>query len=489
MHLDALLAEAGLTDSDVRIIGVEEVVGGSAGLQVTSVTMDSRRVGPGDLFACVSGQHRDGHEFASEAVERGASVLLVEHFVDLRVPQVMVSSVRAALGPLADAVHGHPSASLAVVGVTGTNGKTTTCALLRGIFEAHGWSASTIGTLSQPRTTPEAPDLQAQLAELRDRGTAAVAIEVSSHALAQHRADATRFAAGVLTNVTQDHLDYHRTMDAYFDAKARLFEPGRVGVAVVNRDDRWGQVLLQRNAESRVPTETFGMDDASELALTAQGSTFRWGGVAMRVHLGGRFNVLNALAAATTARSLAIPVGAIAAGLEATAAVRGRFEPVDAGQPFTVLVDYAHTPDGLAQALAAARELASGRLLVVFGAGGERDQEKRPLMGNAASRLADLAVVTSDNPRHEDPHAIIDQIVAGAVHPERMTVQADRRAAIATAISAAGPGDVVVIAGKGHEPGQDLGDRVVEFDDVTEARTALARILDARRGRQPPAVP
>jgi len=399
--------------------------------------------------------------------------------MDLPVPQVVVNDVRAAIGPLSDIVYGRPSADLRVVGVTGTNGKTTTVSLLAAIFRANGWTAEALGTLSGARTTPEAPELQSTLADLRTSGVDAVAMEVSSHALDQRRVDAVRFDAGVLTNVTQDHLDYHGTMEDYFQAKARLFEPGRLSVAVVNEDSPYGARLIGQ-ITGKTPTETYSLRDAQDLEIDGGGSRFRWNGVQVRLALRGRFNVANALAAATTARALGIPTATVAEGLAATTSVKGRFEAVDAGQPFTVLVDYAHTPDGLREALRAARELTSARLIVVFGAGGDRDPSKRPLMGQAAAELSDLAVVTSDNPRSEDPMAIIEAVVAGAGPGSVLVQEPDRRRAILDAMAAAGAGDVVLIAGKGHETGQDFGGHIEPFDDVVEARAAVQRIINSR---------
>ncbi len=473
MRLDTLAADAGLD-----AVGLLELRGDPS-VDVIAVTHDSRQVRAGTLFACIPGTHADGHQFAAAAVRSGARALLCEHPLDLDVPQLVARSTRQALAPVADALWDHPSRDLTVIGVTGTNGKTTTCELLRAIFAAHGWRAAVVGTLTQVRTTPEAPELQARLAAMRSDGVQAVAMEVSSHALDQHRVDAVRFAAGVLTNVTQDHLDYHKTMEAYFSAKARLFEPGRVEVAVVNRDDPWGQRLLHQVVDA----VTFGFDDAADVRLTPEGSTFTWEGVGITVRLGGRFNVLNALAAATCARALGIDAVTVARGLAAVALVPGRFESVDAGQPFTVLVDYAHTPDGLIQALTAARELTGGRLLVVFGAGGDRDHAKRPLMGAAATELADLAVITSDNPRSEDPASIIDQILIGVADRSKVVVEADRAQAIAAAVTAASPGDVVVVAGKGHERGQEIAGQVLPFDDAEEARNALRRVAADPQGR------
>jgi UDP-N-acetylmuramoyl-L-alanyl-D-glutamate--2,6-diaminopimelate ligase len=296
-------------------------------------------------------------------------------------------------------------------------------------------------------------------------------MEVSSHALAQHRVDGVRFAAAVFTNLSQDHLDYHGTMDDYFAAKTRLFEAGRTEVAVINADDPYGRRLLQ---DVSVPTVPYALADAEDLELGAEGTSFRWQGLPVRLRMRGRFNVLNALAAATTAHHLGIPVADVAAGLESVPTVPGRFEAVDGGQPFMVVVDYAHTPDGLEQALTAARELASGgRVIVVFGAGGDRDHAKRPMMGETAARLADVAFLTSDNPRSEDPAAIIDEVRAGVSGIDRLVVEPDRAQAIAAAVAEAEPGDVVVIAGKGHETGQEIAGVVHPFDDRTAALHAV----------------
>ncbi len=476
MRLAGLVAEASLPE-----LGLLEIVIGEPATQVGALTIDSRRVTPGALFACVPGHNRDGHEFAAAAVADGAAAVLTERPLDLDVPQVVVSSVRRALGPLADALFGHPSRHLTVVGVTGTNGKTTTCAFLQGALQETGWLTATVGTLTQQRTTPEAPELHGLLAEWRDSGGHAVAMEVSSHALAQHRVDAVQFAAGVFTNLTPEHLDYHRTMDDYFEAKAQLFAPERLGLAIVNRADAWGQRLLDRLSRTNVPVETFAPEDATDLELSPRDSRFTWNGQRITIGIGGQFNVNNALAAAVCARALGVAPAAIATGLASVPGVRGRFEVVDVGQSFTVLVDYAHTPDGVTQALRGAREFTTGRLLVVFGAGGDRDHDKRPLMGAAAAELADLAVVTSDNPRSEDPDAIIEAVVSGAVDRSRLIVEPDRAKAISHALANAGPGDVVLIAGKGHEPGQEIGGRILPFDDVDTARASLLRILASRR--------
>jgi UDP-N-acetylmuramoyl-L-alanyl-D-glutamate--2,6-diaminopimelate ligase len=477
VRLDGLIAEASLPALGLLVDTV-----GDPATDVRGITMDSHQVRGGDLFACVPGHKVDGHAFAAAAVADGAAALLCERRLDVAAAQVVVSSVRGALGPVSDILYGRPSERLTVAAVTGTNGKTTTCAFLRSIFDANGWPATTVGTLTHRRTTPEAPELHALLADWLRAGGRAVAMEVSSHALEQHRTDSVRFAAGVFTNLSPDHLDYHGTMDAYFEAKARLFAPGRVGTAVVNRDDPWGRRLIERvraggGGDSLV---TWSAADATDLELAPGTSTFTWRGRRVTVRLGGRFNVANAVAAATAATALGIGPDAVVGGLGAVEGVPGRFQTVDEGQPFSVIVDYAHTPDGLAQVLDAARQVGSGRLIVVFGAGGDRDREKRPLMGQAASSRADLAIVTSDNPRSEDPDAIIDEVLSGAAGRDNVLVEPDRASAIATALATAGAGDVVVIAGKGHEKGQEIGGRVLPFDDVEVATASLRRILQSR---------
>ena len=449
---------------------------------IGDIVIGSGQVGPGAMFGCVPGEHADGHDYAGEAVTRGAVALLCERPLDLPVPQVIVPSVRHALGPLCAALWGRPSQSVRVVGVTGTNGKTTTCALLASIFEAYGWSAGVIGTLTGERTTPEAPALQRKLAELRDAGNAAVAIEVSSHALDQNRVDGTAFSAAVFTNLSQDHLDYHVTMESYFASKARLFTSGLARIAVVNRDGPWGARLVELISASGADLVTYGPEDAKDVVIGQHSSSFSWRGERFELNMAGRFNVANALAAATTADALGIGPDAISAGLRSVAPVRGRFQAVDAGQPFTVLVDYAHTPAALAETLMSARELTGqggaagqgkGRVLVVFGAGGDRDRTKRPLMGKVACELADVVAITSDNPRSERPLAIIEEVASGASGKPYL-VDVDRAGAIARTIAMAEAGDVVLIAGKGHETGQDFGTHVEPFDDVEAARRALA---------------
>jgi len=441
--------------------------------EVAAVTHDSRAVQQGTLYCCLPGRHADGHDFAADAVAKGAVALLVERALDLDVAEAEVASTRDAMGSVAAAFYGHPSRAITVVGVTGTNGKTTTTQLLAAVL-----GAETIGNLhSGGLNTPESTELQARLADYRDRGVAAVAMEVSSHSLAQHRVDGVEFAAAVFTNLTRDHLDFHGTMDDYFAAKARLFEPGRSAFGVVNADDPYGRRLLYAAA---IPMHAYSMADAVGVRLEPAGSRFMWRGVEIVLALPGRFNVANALAAATAAAALGIDLGTIAQRLAGVKKVRGRFERVDEGQAFTVLVDYAHTPDALERALQAAREMTTAKVIVVFGCGGDRDRGKRPVMGKLAADLADVAVLTTDNPRSEDPKAILDEVRAGA--PDWLTVIEDRADAIHHAIAKARDGDVVVIAGKGHETGQIVGDTVFPFDDHEVARAAL-RQPDRQNGR------
>jgi UDP-N-acetylmuramoyl-L-alanyl-D-glutamate--2,6-diaminopimelate ligase len=463
---------------------VTKVVGDPHLVDVASVAHDSRVVTPGSLFCCVRGEQVDGHDFARAAADAGAVALLCDRELDLAgsppVVQVVVADVRRAMGPAAAVVHGHPSRDLEIVGVTGTNGKTTTTHLLRSVLDAAGRPAGLIGTLTGVRTTPEAPDLQAELASLRSLGRRAVAMEVSSHALAQHRVDGTTFRVAVFTNLSRDHLDFHVSMEDYFRAKARLFTPELAARGVVCVDDRYGRLL--RDA-ARIPTVVYSMADAEDVEIGVLSSRFRWRGVDVEVPLGGRFNVVNAIAAATAAAELGIAAGDVAAGLATAGPIAGRFEPVDAGQPFRVLVDYAHTPDGLEQLLRAAREVAGGgTVTVVFGCGGDRDPTKRPEMGAVAAMNADRVVVTSDNPRTENPDAIIAAIVDGIPsrsEPERagsLVVEPDRAKAIVAALESAVRDDVVVIAGKGHETTQTIDHHEIPFDDRVVARHALQQL-------------
>ena len=466
---------------------------GAGDLEITGLAYDNRAAEPGTLFFCVPGFTRDGHEFAPDAIARGAVALVVERPLDLNIPEIEVRSVRTAMAPAAAAFYGDPTAQLETVGVTGTNGKTTTAFLIRALLEADkrqtgllGTVTSVIGGAERPveRTTPEAIDLQRTFREMLDSGDVACSMEVSSHALALHRADAIHFAAAIFTNLTQDHLDFHDTMEEYFLAKRRLFEPGRARHAVINVDDPYGARLAAELPDA----VTFGVErDATyraiDLSTSLTGSRFMVdtpdGPIELSSPLPGRFNVYNVLGALAAVRALGVPLDTAANAIETAGHVPGRFQPVDAGQEFAVLVDYAHTPDSLDNVLRAARQITEGRLHVVFGCGGDRDRGKRPMMGEIARRLADRVIVTSDNPRSEDPDAIIEQILVGS-GPD-VDHNPDRRAAINQAIAEAGPGDVVVIAGKGHEQGQEFaGGRKIPFDDVTVAREALEGALAAR---------
>jgi UDP-N-acetylmuramoyl-L-alanyl-D-glutamate--2,6-diaminopimelate ligase len=438
----------------------------AAPILIVHVTHDSRRVGPGALFCCVRGANQDGHDFAADAVRNGAVALLVDHELeDIAVPQFVVSDTRAALGPVASAVFDNPSAKLTMIGVTGTNGKTTTSHMLESILNRAGKACAVIGTLTQKRTTPEATDLQERLAELVVEGKQIVVMEVTSHALSLHRVDGISFAVSVFTNLSQDHLDFHETMEAYFRAKAELFVPRRSMRALVNLDDPHGRLL--RDA-AQIPTAGFHTGDAEPISYAATHTTMSWRGIPFKLPLAGAFNVANALGAAGVAEILGIEPSMIVEGLQTTV-VPGRFEPIVCGQPFGVIVDFAHTPDGLDRVLGSAQAtLEDGaHLITVFGCGGDRDKTKRPQMGRIAAERSYLAVLTSDNPRSESAADIAADVLADMVPHlhSRVTVELDRKLAIRLALDAARPGDVVVIAGKGHERGQEISGVVHPFDD------------------------
>jgi len=457
-----------------RVVGDDTVV-------PTDVTHDSRQVGPGALFVAVRGAMFDGHTHVAEAVAAGATAVCVEEPVSARIPQLVVTGTRRVLGPLADAVWGHPTAALTVVGVTGTNGKTTISHLVAGIATAAGLRAAVLGTTGVvldggrtplPRTTPEATDVHRLAATLRQRGVDVLAMEVSSHALALGRVDGVDFDVVAFSNLGRDHLDFHGDMETYFAAKARLFD-GEVR-RVVNVDDPWGRRLA-----ARVPVDVaVGRDVlATDVEVRADGATFTLhtpsGSARVVLPMGGRFNVENALVAAGVGHVLGWGPDVAAAGFADAPVVPGRFEPVRAGQPFAVVVDYAHTPEGVAAAIAAAREVTTGRVAVVVGAGGDRDKDKRGPMGRAAAG-ADLAVITSDNPRGEDPLAIIAAIRDGALGgTAEVRVEEDRREAISIALRWAVEGDTVLVLGKGHEAVQEVAGRTIPFDDRLVARELL----------------
>jgi len=466
----------------LEVIPVSGIRGEIATTDVTAVEFDSRRVEAGALFCCVRGEVTDGHLHAAQAVSRGAASLLCDHFLDLDVTQVQVvpEALRPAMAAVAAAFYGHPARALDMVAVTGTNGKTTVTHLVRSILEADGRPTGVIGTLSGARTTPESPDLQRELAALVASGRTAVAMEVSSHALTQQRVDAIVFDVAAFTNLSRDHLDHHGTMESYFDAKASLFTDDRCRRAVVFADDPYGARLLERLEHSGATGVTaVHRSDAEVLDLTVGRSRFTWRGRVVDLALSGQFNVDNALVAAAIASSLGVDDKTVVDGLTSAPSVPGRMELVGSSSPVSVLVDYAHTPAGLEVALSASRALtAEGRLICVFGCGGDRDAGKRPLMGAVASELADIAILTSDNPRSEDPGVIIASVRAGMAGDAEVYVDPDRAAAIATAIGMARPGDVVLIAGKGHEDSQIADGGTVPFDDRVEA----ARALDERFG-------
>jgi UDP-N-acetylmuramoyl-L-alanyl-D-glutamate--2,6-diaminopimelate ligase len=492
VQLQALLTDVEVTD-----------VVGDPSIDVGWVTHDSRRVRPGALFACLPGQRTDGHEHAVAALDAGAVAFLVERRLHLvegghRVTEVLVPSTRAAIGPVAARFHDRPSTSLSCVGITGTNGKTTTTYLLEAIGTAAGRRVGIIGTtgahidgtpVALEHTTPEATDLQALLARMREARVALVAMEVSSHALAQRRVDGTRFAVACFTNLSHEHLDYHGDLEEYFEAKARLFTPAFTANAAVNVDDPYGRRLRDRAIADGLDVVSYGLDTrradvvATDIVVEPGGTRFTLrderAGTTAQTHIGllGRHNVANALAAAASARAADLPFDVVVGAMSDVATVPGRLEPVDRGQPFMVLVDYAHSPDALTRALEAARELASGRrVILVFGCGGDRDRAKRPVMGEIAARGADVAIVTSDNPRSEGPSDIVDEVIAAVRDSSVVRIEVDRRAAIEAAIGEARPGDVVLIAGKGHETGQTAEGVTIAFDD----RVVAAETLEAR---------
>jgi UDP-N-acetylmuramoyl-L-alanyl-D-glutamate--2,6-diaminopimelate ligase len=470
----------------IAVLAPAEVVGRAA-TEIHDLAYDARSAVAGSLFFCVPGSNADGHDFAAEAVANGATALVVERRLDVDVPQLVVPSSRAAMAIAADEFFGRPTEELAVAAVTGTSGKTTTAFLLYAVLAAAGRRPGLLGTIETrvdgerrpaTRTTAEAIDLQRLFREMLDAGDRSCAMEATSHGSALRRLDRVRFAALAFTNLSQDHLDFHRDLDDYFDAKRRLFAGEDAPPAAVNLADPHGRRLADELRGLGRPLVTYGFDDEAEirpdeLDLAAVPTTLTAGGIRLRTRLRGRFNVENVLAAVATARLLGVPDDAVVTGIESLAGVPGRFETVDEGQPFTVVVDYAHKPAALENVLNTARELGAGRVICVFGCGGDRDRGKRPQMGKVAADLADVAIVTSDNPRGEDPLAIVEEIVAGMNGSER--IEPDRRTAIELALEEAAPGDVVVVAGKGHEGGQEIGDRVLPFDDREVVREVLRR--------------
>jgi len=467
---------------------------------ITGVCLDSRHLSPGDLYAALPGSHAHGAQFAAAVAAAGAAAILTDPAgADLArasgLPTLVVDDPRSRVGEVAAWAYGRPAEQLLLVGVTGTNGKTTVSYLVESGLRAAGHVTGLVGTVetrvagevvASERTTPEAPDVQALLALMVERGCTAAAMEVSSHALALGRVDGIAFDVAVFTNLTQDHLDFHPTLEEYYRAKASLFTPRRARLGVVNIDDEYGRRLVRDAAVPVITYSTAGSAAdwfADDVQLRADGSAFKVVGPAGerapgQVRLPAGFNVSNALAAIVALQAAGVPLHAAVAGVGQLPGIPGRLEQVAAGQPFLAVVDYAHTPDAVTTLLAAVRELVTGRVIVVLGCGGDRDPYKRPVMGAAAVRGSDLAVLTADNPRSEDPDAILAAMAAGAesVSPAaggRWLVQPDRRAAIDIAVRAAGAGDVVVVAGKGHELGQDVGGQVRAFDDRVELRAAI----------------
>jgi UDP-N-acetylmuramoyl-L-alanyl-D-glutamate--2,6-diaminopimelate ligase len=487
------------TVTDLRALFGDDGFDLHGDVEVVEATHDSREVRPGYLYCAIPGARHDGHDFASEALDRGARALLVERRLDLDVAQAVVPSVRRAIGPVAARLHGHPSDRLVVVGVTGTNGKTTTCYLLEAAFGRCAVGTGVIGTIETRihgapaaglRTTPEGTDLQRLLRTMFARGVDAVAMEASSHGLDQHRIDGTRFAVAVFTNLSQDHLDYHGTLESYFAAKARLFTPDLSERAIVCVDDDWGRRLAR---ETTIPVTTFGRSEQAEVRVVDVGSGLsgtrcRLVGdgptVVLRTRLVGEHNALNVAAAYLAATRAGFDPDAVVAGLAACEGVPGRLEPVERGQPFAVLVDYAHTPDALERIIATARDLVGrdGRVHVVVGCGGARARDKRPAMGRIAAS-ADRAVLTSDNPRSEDPARILADVAGGAGSGADVSVEIDRRQAIEIDLKGAADGDVVLIARKGHETTQEFAERVVPFDDRAVAAEALEGLGWSRERR------
>ena len=451
---------------------------GSLEVLISDITNDSKQVNHGSMYCCVVGDHTDGHDFAQDALNAGASALLVERKLPIDCAQVIVSDARRAMGEMASALYDHPSKRMRVVGITGTNGKTTTAHLLGAIFRQQGLNTEVFGTLSGARTTPESCDLQRNLWHAVNSGVQAVVMEVTSHALVLQRIVGTQFDAVVFLNLSPEHLDFHKTLEQYFAAKASLFNKQFTNLGIVNGDDVHGQLLLDA---ADIETLSFGLSDVDKIEVTPQSHSYIWRNNTVHVAVGGKFNVLNSLAAATVAASLGVDVVDIVSGLAAAGTVAGRYQAVSADTPFDVIVDYAHTPDALRRVLDSTREVIvpGGKIILVFGCGGDRDTAKRPMMGMVAALGADRVIVTSDNPRSEEPSDIAQQIMSGiddAVGRSHVSVELDRRSAIELALMTARKGDVVIIAGKGHETTQTIGNRVLPFNDAQVANELIGAL-------------
>ncbi len=452
---------------------------GSLDSLVRDITNDSTQVNRDSLFCCVVGDNTDGHEFARNALDAGASALLVERELPLDCAQIVVTDTRRAMGEIASAFYGHPSQKMRVVGITGTNGKTTTAHLLGAIFRQQGSKTEVLGTLSGVRTTPESCDLQRSLWQAANAGVEAVVMEVTSHALVLRRIIGTHFDAVVFLNLSPEHLDFHKTQEQYFAAKASLFDIQYSNFGFINRDDVHGRLLLDA---TEIKTVSFGLDDVENIEVTASGHSYVWQKKKVHVPVGGKFNVSNSLAAATVAVNLGVDIIDIVSGLAAAGTVAGRFQSISSGAPFDVIVDYAHTPDALQRVLDTTREIITpgGKIILVFGCGGNRDKAKRPQMGAIAAAYADCVIVTSDNPRSEEPMDIANEITSGIQGVERSSsiiVELDRRSAIELALMTARKGDVVIIAGKGHETTQTIGNQVLPFNDAQIANELIGALL------------
>ncbi len=464
LTVDSLVMHADIAAS---IVGDKKAV-------FSGITQDSRNVEPGDILCCIRGELFDGHQFIPEAVTRGAVAVLVDHFddsIESSVVQIVVPDVRPVLGRVASAAFRHPASSLKMIGITGTNGKTTTASILGSLLTNHGGSVHVMGTLTGARTTPESIDLHAQLRSCVDAGVDHVVMEVSSHALEQHRVDGIVFDVAIFTNLGHDHLDFHGTMENYFVAKRKLFSPERARMAVVNTDDSYGRQL---QTEALIPTAQYSLSNVSNVMVAASRVSFTWKNLDVRLPIGGSFAVMNALAAITAADELGISEGRIVSGCASVQTVPGRFESVPNDSDIDVVVDFAHTPEALQGLLISAREIARAGLIVVFGCGGDRDHAKRPLMGDIASRGADIVIVTSDNPRSEDPERILAEVKSGVVTNHALVSSiVNREKAIESAILGAKRGDMVVIAGKGHETTQEINGVMTPSNDVAFAVRAL----------------
>jgi len=449
-----------------------EVIGNPKRAIVNGLSYDSRNVKEGDLFFCISGEYNDGHDYAQEAIAKGAAAVVVTREIETHSPQIKVENVRSAMAEMAEIFFNFPSKKLTTVGVTGTNGKTTTVNLLAEIATSAGENAASIGTLTGTRTTPEAPDLQKQIHDLAEEGKSFLAMEVSSHALSQRRISNIKYDLAIFTNLSHDHLDYHGDMESYYQAKSLLFTPNHAKYAVINVDTPFGKRLAE---EIEIPHKIVSMGDIEIIEETIQQNIFQWEGETIEMQTPGTFNIENAISAAFAAQALGFDKEAIVQGLSEAQALPGRFEVVDSkNNGPTVIIDYSHTPEGLRKVLLSARNIPGIKNVhVVFGCGGDRDKSKRPQMGATSENAATDVYLTSDNPRSEDELSIINDILAGFQNPADVYIEPDRRKAIFQAIKMSGSKDVVIIAGKGNEESQEINGQFHPFKDRDVARNGL----------------